>query len=157
AGGDFRSVLSQPRQGIASISRAFGIGGSLSQVSVSVAPRWNLVSAPIAPDDSSVTSLFPDASSNAFAYTSSGYQVRSHMGHGIGYWLKFPSEESVTLIGSRIDKDSLSVAEGWNLIGSLSTGIPVSSITSDPPGMVTGSFYGYDGAYGSTDTLFPGG
>ncbi len=62
---------------------------------------WNLVSVPLNVADARKTVLFPTATSNAFAYTPSGYIVRDTLQNGTGYWLKFPSAQSVGITGTR--------------------------------------------------------
>ncbi|MDP2209312.1 MAG: hypothetical protein Q8K98_11185 [Bacteroidota bacterium] len=57
---------------------------------------------------------------------------------------------------SQIDEikfDRLSV--GWNLVGSIGVPVAVSSISSNPPGLVTSQFFGYEGSYFITDSLMP--
>jgi hypothetical protein len=127
------------------------------EVVVNAMPRWNLMSLPVGVGNDSVSSLFPSRTSNAFAYTGSGYQIRNKMIVGTGYWLKFSLTMNKTLTGLPVTSDTVTVSPGWNLIGSLSVPLAVSSITSDPPGMIASSFFGYDGAYRASDTLHPGG
>jgi len=124
--------------------------------SISVSAKWNLVSLPLFVSDSSRGTLFPTAASHAFAYQGTTYVVKDTLATGIGYWLKFPASTTVTLNGSPVVSDSFALVSGWNLIGSISSPIPVSSITSNPPGMVTSRFFGYKGAYQTIDTLYPG-
>jgi hypothetical protein len=50
----------------------------------------------------------------------------------------------------------VSVSAGWNMVGSLSMSLPVGDIGSIPGGIVTGSFFGYEGAYQASATLEPG-
>jgi uncharacterized protein (TIGR02145 family) len=48
------------------------------------------------------------------------------------------------------------VSNGWNMIGSISEPIPVSSIQSNPGGMITSEFFGFDNTYVSATTIEPG-
>ena len=41
-------------------------------------------------------------------------------------------------------------------VGSISEKIAASSINCDPPGIVTSQFFGYNGSYFSSDTIYPG-
>ncbi|RCK74535.1 MAG: Cell surface protein [Ignavibacteriae bacterium] len=52
--------------------------------------------------------------------------------------------------------DTLSVNVGWNMIGSISQEIPVSHIQSEPAGMITSQFYGYNNGYFVSNTILPG-
>jgi hypothetical protein len=105
--------------------------------------------------DGSVGAVYPTASSAAFAYEA-GYQAQSVVGPGQGYWLKFAGSQSVDLEGGAISADTVAVVQGWNIVGSLSFPVATASIQSDPGGLVTSPFYGYDAGYLNADTLQPG-
>ncbi len=117
---------------------------------------WDMVSTPMIPQDDSVTALFPGAVSNAFDYGAPGYEISGTMTPGVGYWLRFSSAGPVSVTGWMLSTDTVAVRAGWNLIGSVSSPIHVSSITSIPPGMVTGAVFGYSGSYFPADSIFPG-
>ncbi|HTK81164.1 MAG TPA: T9SS type A sorting domain-containing protein [Bacteroidota bacterium] len=117
---------------------------------------WNMVSIPMIVANDSVTALFPDASSTAFAFTPGGYEVRARIQHGLGYWLKSLSATSVAISGTFIHTDSIPVFSGWNLIGSIADPILASSMTSIPPNLTVSSLFGYSGAYVTTDSIQPG-
>ena len=53
-------------------------------------------------------------------------------------------------------EDTIVVIEGWNLIGSISDPISVSSISSIPSGIITSQFFSYGGSYISADSIKPG-
>jgi hypothetical protein len=135
---------------------SFGTAGSGAvAVHVVVRDRWNLVSNPLVVPDPRKDSLFPSSTSSAFAYEG-GYVAKETLLNGVGYWLKFASSTTVTLWGNLLTDDTIAVTTGWNLIGSISAPLAVGSITSIPGGIVTTGFYGYSGAYGTTDSLRPG-
>jgi hypothetical protein len=125
-------------------------------ISFGINSGWNLVSAPVIVKDSSVHTLFPTASSPAFAYTSLGYAIRSSISSGIGYWLRVGSPASDTISGVPVERDTIAVLAGWNLIGSITKPIRTSSVASIPGGMITSRFFGYNGGYFVTDTIHPG-
>ncbi len=118
-------------------------------------PGWNMLSLPVIPIDSHKSSLFPDAISNAFTYTGA-YTISPVLADGPGYWLKFASQTPIALTGRTVDAESVSVKARWNMIGSISSPVGVSSITSNPPGIATSSFYTYSGHYVISDTIMPG-
>jgi hypothetical protein len=120
-----------------------------------VGDNWNMVSVPVKVADFLKTAIYPAAASQAFAYHGN-YQVEDTLKNGEGYWVKYGSPQPVTYTGSPIETDSIEVATGWNIIGSVSRPVWVPSITSDPPGMITSSFFGYNGAYSVPDSLRPG-
>ncbi|MBI5215771.1 MAG: T9SS type A sorting domain-containing protein [Ignavibacteriae bacterium] len=130
-----------------------GIGTTTSTISVN--SRWNIVSFPLTVNNYTKAILFPTATSDAFTYTSA-YSPKDTLANGIGYWLKFASPESLRFLGAPITSETLDVNEGWNMIGSISSPIVVSSIVSEPPGMITGNFFGYANGYSTADTIHPG-
>ena len=76
--------------------------------------------------------------------------------NGRGYWVKYRDPSLVFMTGVPITLDTIDVAPGWNLIGSISNPVPVSSIASLPGGLVTSTFFGYDASYKASDTIRPG-
>jgi hypothetical protein len=121
----------------------------------SVGDNWNMVSVPLTVSDYTKTVLFPTAATNAFAYDI-GYAAYGILENGRGYWVKFSSGQTISMTGLGRTLDTIDVAEGWNMVGSLSSSMPVSSVASIPGGIVTGNFFGYDGSYESSATLEPG-
>jgi hypothetical protein len=116
--------------------------------------NWNLVSVPSLVGDYTKTSLFPSATSDAFGFDGS-YQTESVLENEAGYWMKFAAPEVVYLYGTPLMTDTFNVAEGWNMIGSISEEVPVANITSDPPGIVTSQFYGYAKGYAISSSIVP--
>jgi uncharacterized protein (TIGR02145 family) len=124
--------------------------------SIHVNAGWNLLSLPLAATDSLKSVLFPTAVSSAFIYRDS-YQIKDTLQNGLGFWLKFDTAETVSISGNFIYDDTIEVRTGWNIIGSLSTPIPVESIKCDPPDLIISNYFSYTGGtYHSTDTLQPG-
>ncbi|HLF14668.1 MAG TPA: T9SS type A sorting domain-containing protein [Bacteroidota bacterium] len=121
----------------------------------SVEAGWNIVSVPMEVTDAHWMSLYPIAVSRAYEYAGS-YQTADTLEVGNGYWVKFSDTGTVALTGEAIDRETVAVAKGWNIVGSISSEVPVSSITSDPPGLVTSQFYEYSSGYDQADTIWPG-
>jgi len=128
---------------------------SLGSLNDTVADGWNLLSLPFTVVDSSVAALYPTALSQAFVYAT-GYQARSLVSTGEGYWMKFGGQQPVNLGGLLLATDTIGVSPGWNIVGSVSVPFPVGSIQSNPGGLVTSSFFGYDVGYSIADTIHPG-
>ncbi len=116
---------------------------------------WNIISLPLSVADALKIHLFPTSISDAYYFSSGGYQTADTLKNGVGYWLKYNGDENITIEGTLRDKDTIEVVNGWNMVGSLNTPIPVSTIESVPLGIITGDFFGYQGSYFSTDTLKP--
>ncbi len=123
---------------------------------VSVLKEWNIVSFPLNVTTSSLKKdIFPTALSQAFGYKN-GYYAADTLKNGSGYWLKFYRDQKVGLEGTARTRDTISVATGWNMIGSISTAITPISIVSQPSGIVSGAYYGYANGYSPTDSIRPG-
>ncbi len=117
---------------------------------------WNMVGVPLVVPDFSKQALFSNATSAAFSYNGSGYQVENILKNGTGYWIKFDYEQLVLMEGSEFTNDTVDVTDGWNMISGISQPIRTDQVTTDEPGMTVSSFFGYKGVYSPTDSLQPG-
>ncbi len=129
-----------------------------STYSFPVDTGWNLLSLPISMNDPRTTSVYPDATSGAYMFTpGSGYLVVDTLINGSGYWLKFPAGHQVSMTGVPRLSDTISVVDGWNLIGTITTPVPVSTISEVPGGIVASDYFTYTGTgYVTATTLEPG-
>lgn len=134
--------------------------GTFARVIVAHNAGWDLVSNPVTrlANTDSVKQLYPSSVNDyVFSYVpGSGYQQRFVMPNGSGFWGKFPSGGLDTISGFARPLDSISVVAGWNLVGSITSPIRSASVVSVPPGIIAGSFFGYNGSYGIADTIKPG-
>jgi hypothetical protein len=118
---------------------------------------WNLISIHRRVPNDSATVLFPGAVSDAYRYDKFlGYVVSPRLTPGTGYWMKFPANDTVTMIGYTIANDTMFLRAGWNLVGTIASAIPVASIRTTPPSLIVSGFYDYEAGYQSVDTLIPG-
>lgn len=125
--------------------------------SYSIQNGWNLISVPFDVGSGVKALLFPTATSQAFLFNGiAGYAAQDTLAEGVGYWLKFDQDQTVDLGGLSVPTDTVSVASGWNLMGTISNPVPVSSIATEPPGILSSLFYSYSGSYQQADTLLPG-
>jgi endonuclease/exonuclease/phosphatase family metal-dependent hydrolase len=141
-----------------SCSFVFGKQTSPSTAGVSVGAGWNLISIPVSMRDTVRTSLFPSALSNAISYENGAYTASSMVRSGKGFWLRFDSAATIILTGYPVLTDTVELRVGWNLVGTLTNDVNVSTILTDPAGILcTGKFYEYYGnSYYGTPTLSPG-
>ncbi len=121
-------------------------------VPVNVSNGWNMLSVPVLAPDMSVTSLFPDATSQAYSFNN-GYVASPTLVNSKGYFLKFGNNYSYNIMGLNVTPKQIPVISGWNMIGPFETSIAVSSITSNPPGIVSSIYYGYNNGYISASSL----
>jgi len=120
---------------------------------------WNMVAVSLNPKDDnfSKTTIFPDAVSPAYAY-SAGYTTSDPLELGKGYWVKFGGAGQVgSWPGSFVDSLSVAVQDKWNMVGGLSSPLPVGSITGAGGTTISSAFFGYGSSgYFSASVLEPG-
>ena len=125
-------------------------------IAESVYTPWNMVSVPVTPEFSQKDSLFPSANSAASGFDPAlGYVSQPVLSPGQAYWLRFPANDVAAILGDEITLSTINVLEGWNMIGSITTPINKSSITSVPTGIIASSFFGYKGGYHVAQTIDP--
>lgn len=124
-------------------------------INIFVKKGWNMVSVPLKNFNMRKEVLFPTSISNAYKYND-GYVKEDTLKIGRGYWLKFGDDEIISISGGLIPFDTIYVAAGWNLIGSISNNCSVQSIITQPENILTSQFYEYDNSYIGTDTLKSG-
>ncbi len=119
--------------------------------------NWNMVSLPIAVSNPSVGAVFPNAMGQTFYYQGNYYATSSLLS-GVGYWVKYASAIDQELTGTSVNVDTIPVRKKWNMIGSVSTEIPTSSVFPIPPVDIVSSFYWYnpDSGYALSNTISPG-
>jgi hypothetical protein len=138
-----------------SLPSAEALAEVTTTLGMSVTGKWNMVSVPLTIDNYARTSVFPTSMSNAYRYNY-GYFEATTLTNGRGYWLKFAAPQSVTLTGLLITVDTIDVVHGWNMIGSISVPVPISTIETIPPGILDTQVYGYDNGYKVPLEIVPG-
>lgn len=138
--------------------RGLSIGYQSGDLTVSfdVSPKWNLVSVPLSVSNPYKSTLFPSAVSDAFYFNNGSYVSSKTLQNRIGYWLKFNNNETINVQGSLILRDTFDLVQGWNLIGSITIGIPLNQISTIPTGIITSSFYTFENGYVRSDRIEPG-
>lgn len=118
---------------------------------------WNMLSIPALPSDPAPAVNFPQALTPAYAFTESYVAVDS-VKEGVGYWVKFRASRMLPIFGTPLLADTLGCTAGWNLVGSISSPVPATSLKMLPAGGVVGFAYAYFAGRGylPADTLFPG-
>jgi len=125
-------------------------------IAESVYTPWNMVSVPVTPEFSQKDSLFPAANSVASGFDPTlGYVSQPLLSPGQGYWLRFPANNVAAILGDEITLATINVLDGWNMIGSITSPVNKSSITSVPGGIISSSFFGYKGGYHVAQTIDP--
>jgi hypothetical protein len=125
--------------------------GNVFGVDCFVSTGWNMVSNPLQPARTS--SLIFSAISDAFRFEG-GYIQSDSLYVGKGYWMKFASADSIRIFGDAVDKDSIDVQAGWNLIGMISSSVP--PICVQPIGTTIESpFFEFVSGYIESELLEP--
>jgi flagellar hook capping protein FlgD len=122
---------------------------------LSLTDGWNLISNGVILPGYSKSFLFPTAVSPAFSYNG-GYYPRFTLPRVGGYWVKFNGAQTICVPGTPVLCIDDTVEAGWNIIGSVSKPVLVSSIISPPPSIVMSPFFGYSGSYIVASVIFPG-
>jgi len=126
-----------------------------TQVACNIADGWNIISVPLLSNNMTASELFPTAISSFYWFNNSYIPVTT-LENCKGYWAKFDGDQVATIFGTIASSDEIGVVPGWNLIGPFATEIPITNITTVPPGIIVTPIYGYDNAYLSASILIPG-
>ena len=115
---------------------------------------WNMVSLPTVFAHGDYADVFPASAANTlYSYPNNTYQSESVLSNGTGYWVYMDTAATVDFEGDAIASQEVSIVDGWNMIGSVST-----AATFSDAGDVTlpGTLYGYDGTYAEVSVIQPG-
>ena len=135
------------------------IGGAAAAViGVALSPGWNMISNPVRVTNDSVRILYPSTVfPYAYSFFPGGYAQDYTMENRTGYWGKFPSAMTQNVTGQRIIRDSITVAAGWNMVGTISGAVDTGTIVSLPAGLRKSLWYGYGpSGYIPATQLVPG-
>jgi hypothetical protein len=135
------------------------------QLSVNIIDGWNMVSVPgLNSNGMGVNDwwMYRDIMANVFEFLG-GYIITTSVTPGSGYWLKnsgyrtYNTGDEWPAGGIQIvAHDPITAASGWNLFGGYETSVATSGLSTNPPGLITGSVYKYSGGYQVATTLEPG-
>lgn len=128
---------------------------SITTMSMPVFGGWNLISMPMMLDNMEPLSVFQNATSEMFGFNG-GYFAADELTVGNGYWVQFEVNHTVGMSGNLLGENYIAVNEGWNLVGVHHYNVDVSSITSEPSGIIATQFFGFDEGYSTADILFAG-
>ncbi len=128
-------------------------------VTISLKAGWNLVSLPVTPVDSTISSLFPEAII-AYGWDGSKYVKVTTLRTGKGYWIAMGEDRTYTITGTVLSSYTQEITAGWSLVGSCSDTVEFASLTTVPPGcLVAGGLWTYGPekrSYVSCSALEPG-
>lgn len=117
---------------------------------------WNMLSLPAIFPDRSAKSVFPGSDSRAFSFQpEAGYVTVDTLEYGSGYWIKYSTNQTISLHGYALTNDTVALHAGWNMIGSISTPVSLAGIQTIPPFVHLSPFYTYTNAYFIVSVLEP--
>jgi len=128
---------------------------NIQHVAVNISDGWNILSVPVSAPDMTASELFPTAISPFYSFTTTYFQV-SVLENSKGYWAKFNGNQNIVVTGTNLGSNELIVDQGWNLIGPFDYDVSIENLTTDPPNIISSSFYGFDGGYITSSILKPG-
>ncbi|RKY99592.1 MAG: hypothetical protein DRQ13_02015, partial [Ignavibacteriae bacterium] len=123
-------------------------GSSTFPLAVQVVDGWNMVSAPGShPVDQNVTTWWSNLTGSVFKF-SGGYVATTIATPGEGYWMKNAGAEIYNYPAiDVVPNDPIPALTGWNMIGGYENTTPTAGLTTNPPGLISGSVFGYLGGY----------
>ncbi|MDP4174652.1 MAG: M6 family metalloprotease domain-containing protein [Bacteroidota bacterium] len=116
---------------------------------------WNISSVPVVAAVMTPSSIFSAADAPVYSFNGS-YQTVSTLENGKGYWVRYPSDQTVNVAGAAVGQNTIPVNAGWNLIGVYDNNITVNSITTTPSNIINSPFYGFTSGYQIPVTLESG-
>ncbi len=115
---------------------------------------WNLISVPLLANDMSIRGIFGNDSATVLKYDTV-YKAEETLQIGVGYWLKQSNNGSRIIYGNESGQ-KVKINKGWNLIGVFKQPVVASNIKTNPPGLISSSFFEFDKFYKPVDILLPG-
>lgn len=123
--------------------------------SINIAAGWNIASVPLNTADMSASSIFADNITSTWKYDA-GYRAETTLEAGKGYWVKYVSAKTIDIVGLPVNKNTVPVKSGWNIIGPYENDIPIANITTTPAGIIKSTFFSFESGYKMPVSLKPG-
>jgi hypothetical protein len=157
---DMREVssLEVSQSFITELRVTYSISVEVSDVDVTRTYRtgWNLVGLGAQVDHSDFTEVFAGSLAGTLFGFEGSYNSTSVLEHGNGYWLRFGSDTQLTYSGGHLDGVQVNLRTGWNLVSGGSRLVSISG-ADDPSGVIlSGTLFGFEGAYELSADLKPG-
>jgi len=130
---------------------------STFQLTVTIDDGWNMTSIPgLHPTNQDVTTWWSKLTGSVFKFNG-GYVPVTIVTPTEGYWMNNSGTETYNYPAIEIvTHDPISANTGWNMIGGYENSAPTSGLTTTPPGLISGTIFGYSGGYFPATNLVPG-
>ena len=110
-----------------------------------LANGWNMVSYPVKQNPASMINIIPLINAGPYIFDmSSGYTLKDTLEEKQGCWIRISDGYTMNMSGKIIQDTLIPVKTGWNLIGGNSTITNTDNIYSQPNGIITTEFWGFD-------------
>ncbi|RMG26292.1 MAG: T9SS C-terminal target domain-containing protein, partial [Methanobacteriota archaeon] len=152
----FHLTVSDDSNAVARDSILLQIGTQPISFIASFSEGWNLIGLPLKVNNGHYLTLFPGATPGTLFGWDGNYTSQDTLRPGQGYWLRFPTADTITIQGTNMQHIPLTIRQGWNLISGVSTDVAFTDITDSLGILIPGTLYGFNGSYFSTDTLRQG-
>lgn len=97
-------------------------------VSTSVIGDWQTLSVPVVLTNYTKSIVWPTSTSDAFSFCGGPqYVTEDILENGPGYWVKFGTSQTVSYAGGILEQYEIPVCEDWNIVGSITETVPVST------------------------------
>ncbi len=150
-------IRAKNQYGISSYSPAWSFRVSRIFFPVRIRQGWNMISLPVAVLDGRKNILYPQALGSAFYFSLAGsYEIADSLLPTVGYWLKYPQDDTVSLNGYPLSNDTLHLTAGWNMIGTITDSLDTDSLLQIPSGNVISPYFTFLNGYATSQILVPG-
>ncbi|HQI42196.1 MAG TPA: M12 family metallo-peptidase [Ignavibacteriaceae bacterium] len=137
------------------------------QIAITVNDGWNMVSIPgLHPQNQNVDTWwqYRNQFADVYYWDAALYVSTDILTPAVGYWMLhdgyrvYNTGDEWPASGIQYSQhDPISVNSGWNMIGCYEQKIPVTGLTTTPPGLISpNTIYTWDNGYIQPDTLIPG-
>ncbi len=134
------------------VGEGTGYGGELSfttgieqTIQISLKAGWNMVSLPVIPANTAYRAVFPTA---LVVYNwnpvNKAYSSVSNLEPARGYWVAVTGDTVASVVGLPLPGWSSSVKAGWNMVGSVTGTVSITSPDDNPDGSVMAFSYSWN-------------
>ncbi|MCE1188790.1 MAG: T9SS type A sorting domain-containing protein [Ignavibacteria bacterium] len=125
-------------------------------MSIPAKQNWSLYSLSINPSNPAAITVFPQSTAPVFWFNgTNGYIIQNTVTPGQGYWVKYPNDAMINILGDNVTDRSIPVKAGWNLVGPFADSVRTDSITTTGT-VLSSPFYGYSNGYANASSLYSG-
>ncbi|MBI1807554.1 MAG: hypothetical protein HYR76_10940, partial [Ignavibacteria bacterium] len=105
-------------------------------LSSAVTIGWNMTSVPAGMYNLGFWNVYPTHVPGSYAFSAHGgnYVEEDPLTIRSGYWVKFVKDTTANYTGGPLDKLTINLAAGWNMVGTISNLVQTSGVSTSPAG-----------------------